>query len=235
MITEIVDKYSFEDVIAIEESDRQFLALKWAWDHIKNRDFGQIDKNLVQEAFLKAIVYNSMITYQIAWSGELRWEEFANKLKSDFDILLVDFIQWKHSLDRWYNLMTTSKYNKRLYNIKLSRLKKLSEFQLKSMAFYYENMLDLWSDLSEAMSVDKGSKTISFAVKMFGYPARVVYEKFIPYPLEISIPVDSRIRKLFLSNYGKISDKEIIAKVFELSQKSGIAPLHLDSLFWVKK
>jgi DNA-(apurinic or apyrimidinic site) lyase len=36
-----------------------------------------------------------------------------------------------------------------------------------------------------------------FAVKMFGYGARIVIEKFIPYPMSIGIPVDSRIRKIY--------------------------------------
>ena len=78
--------------------------------------------------------------------------------------------------------MITSKYNKRLYNIKISRLKKLSQFSLKSMDRYYDHMVDLWQDLSKAMSVHPWSKTLSFAVKMFGYAARIVFEKFVPYP-----------------------------------------------------
>lgn len=235
MLAKLISCYSFEEIIAIEESDRQFLALKSAWELIKNRDFGQIDDVVVKEVFLKAVIYNSLISYQIAWSGELRWEEFAEKLKLDFNILFTDFLQWKASLDRWYNLMVTSKYNKRLYNIKRKRLEKFSLFSLMSMDWYYENMINLWEDLSKAMLVPKSSKTISFAVKMFGYAARVVFEKFIPYPLEISIPVDSRIRKLFLTSYGELSDKEIIQKCYEFSQNSGISPLHLDSLFWVKR
>lgn len=235
MLTKLIADYSFEKIVAIEESDRQFLALKSAWELIKNRDFGGMNNEVVRELFLRAVIYNALISYQIAWSWELRWEEFANKLKSGFDVLLIDFIQWKDSLDRWYNLMITSKYNKRLYNIKLSRLKKMSEFALKSMDWYYDNMIDLWQDLWKAMSVPTSSKTICFAVKMFGYAARVIYDKFIPYPLEIAIPLDSRIRKLFLTSYWAISDEEIIAKAYELSKISGISPLHLDSLFWVKK
>lgn len=39
--------------------------------------------------------------------------------------------------------MTTSKYNKRLYNIKLGRLKKMDKFPLKSMELYYDDMSDL--------------------------------------------------------------------------------------------
>jgi len=235
MLTEIINQYSFEEIIAIEESDRQFLALKSAWKLIKNCDFGGVDKGVIKEVFLRAVIYNSLISYQIAWSGELRWEEFADRLKSDFDVLLLDFIQWKASLDRWYNLMITSKNNKRLYNIKVSRLKKLSQFSLKSMDWYYDNMIDLWQDLWKAMWVPIWSKTICFAVKMFGYAARVVFEKFIPYPLEVAIPVDSRIRKLFLTSYWELSDKEIIEKCYELSKISGIPSLHLDSLFWVKR
>ena len=69
---------------------------------------------------------------------------------------------------------------------------------------------------------------------MFGYAARAVFEKFVPYPLEISIPVDSRIRKLFLTTYGLLSDKEIIEKVYQFSTCSGVPSLHLDSLFRVK-
>ncbi len=234
MLEELINRYSFEEIIAIEESDRQFLALKAAWEQIKNYELCREHFAEAQEVFLKAVIYNSLISYQIAWTGELRWEEFSDKLKSDFDILLNDFLQWKDSFDRWYNLMIMSKYNKRLYNIKLARLKKLSQFSLKSMLWYYDNMVDLWQDLSTAMSVDIYAKTLSFAVKMFGYAARVVFEKFIPYPLEISIPVDSRIRRLFLISYGAISDKEIIQKVYTFSKISKISSLHLDSLFWVK-
>ena len=235
MLTELINQYSFEEIIAIEESDRQFLALKSSWELIKNHDFGGVDKGVVKEVFLRAVIYNSLISYQIAWSGESRWEEFADRLKSDFDVLLLDFIQWKASLDRWYNLMITSKNNKRLYNIKLSRLEKFSKFSLKSMERYYENMIDLWQDLSKAMWVPNYSKTICFAVKMFGYSARVIFDKFIIYPLEVAIPVDSRIRKLFLTSYWELSDKEIIEKCYELSKISGIPSLHLDSLFWVKR
>lgn len=235
MLTEIISRYSLDEIVAIEESDRQFLALKSAWELVKNRDFGNVDCKAIQEVFLRAVIYNSMISYQIAGSWELRWEEFAEKLKSDFDVLLLDFLQEKDSLERRYNLMITSKYNKRLYNIKLSRLRKLSKFEFKSMDRYYENMVDLWQDLSKAMSVHIWSKTLSFAVKMFGYSARVIFEKFIAYPLEVAIPLDSRIRKLFLTNYGLLSDKEIIIKVYEFSKISGIAPLHLDGLFWIKR
>jgi N-glycosylase/DNA lyase len=66
MLTEIINQYSFEEIIAIEESDRQFLALKSAWKLIKNCDFGGVDKGVIKEVFLRAVIYNSLISYQIA-------------------------------------------------------------------------------------------------------------------------------------------------------------------------
>lgn len=66
MLTELINQYSFDEIIAIEESDRQFLALKSAWELIKNRDFGGVDKKIVKEVFLRAVIYNALISYQIA-------------------------------------------------------------------------------------------------------------------------------------------------------------------------
>ena len=66
MLTELISSYSFEEIIAIEESDRQFLALKSAWKLIKNCDFGGVDKGVIKEVFLRAVIYNSLISYQIA-------------------------------------------------------------------------------------------------------------------------------------------------------------------------
>lgn len=66
MLTKFINKYSFEEIIAIEESDRQFLALKSAWELIKNCDFGGVDIDMVKEVFLRAVIYNSLISYQIA-------------------------------------------------------------------------------------------------------------------------------------------------------------------------
>jgi DNA-(apurinic or apyrimidinic site) lyase len=235
MIPDLIKKYSFQEILAIEESDRQFLALQSAWELLKNTRVWSCDPEIVQQVFLQAVIYNALISYQIAWSGELWWEEFSQKLVSDFVLLLEDFLQWKNSFDRWYNLMITSKYNKRLYNIKLSRLKKISQFESNRLHWYYDHMTQFWQDLSSIMAVDPLSKTMSFTVKMFGYAARSVYARFVAYPMEVPIPVDSRIRRLFLAEYGGISDKEIISKVYQFSQETEIPPLHLDSLFWIPR
>lgn len=66
MLTEVISRYSFEEIIAIEESDRQFLALKSAWELIKNRYFGGVSISVIKEVFLKAVIYNALISYQIA-------------------------------------------------------------------------------------------------------------------------------------------------------------------------
>ena len=185
--------------------------------------------------FLLLVVQNAMISYQIAGSGELRWEEFAQRLQSDFFVLWKEYIDGKPLYSWFYTLMITSKYNKRLYNMKLRRLEKLSNFAFDPMSSYYQNMELLQIHLAESVKTHKNNKTIPFSVKMFGYAARVVLEIFIPYPMSIGIPVDSRIRKIFLTFYGDISDTEIFEKSQLLAEKYKLPPLHLDSLLRVKR
>lgn len=62
---------------------------------------------------------------------------------------------------------------------------------------YYQNMLNLRNIIAQSMDCKPDAKTIVFAVKMFGYGARIVFGRFVPYPNEIPIPVDSRIRKIY--------------------------------------
>lgn len=233
-ILEFVNQYNLDDILSMEEKDRQFLALKDAWDLIKNQYWHEFDMDEIRNLFLKLIVYNSLITYQISGSGELRWEEFSQKIESDFWLLMDDFLLWNHGLERRYNLMINSKYNKRLYNIKTARLEKLSKFSLDPLIKYQFGILNLREDLWKAMSVPIYSKTICFAIKMYVYGLRIVFDQVFVCPMEIPIPVDSRIRKVFVSYFWALSDKEIITKAFEISKKTKIPSLHLDSLFWLK-
>jgi DNA-(apurinic or apyrimidinic site) lyase len=74
---------------------------------------------------------------------------------------------------------------------------------------------------------------MTFAVKMFGYAARLVYDEFIPYPMWIKIPVDSRI-SLIVKHMG-IEWNDDVQKYFQsLAEEFGVPPLHLDSLFWIE-
>jgi N-glycosylase/DNA lyase len=66
MLTEFIASYSLKNVIAIEESDRQFLALKSAWELIKNQRYVGADSKQVEQVFLLAVIYNALISYQIS-------------------------------------------------------------------------------------------------------------------------------------------------------------------------
>jgi DNA-(apurinic or apyrimidinic site) lyase len=81
------------------------------------------------------------------------------------------------------------------------------------------------------MNQTKDAKTIVFAVKIFSYWARNYFDKFIEFPFEIEIPIDSRLEGIY-EIYN--SDKNMKIKEFYkiLSKKLNIPPLHLDAIIW---
>lgn len=233
-----INQFSIDEIIKIEHQDRQFLTLKKTREKINIWN----DKNLNSDLFLFLILQNSIISYQIAWNWNLRREEFGQKIQSDFFYLKELFKSWKDNLDRRYKFITTSKYNKRLYNLKLKRLQKFEKFRtykLNSLKkpnnfiqTYYKNLNILLEEISLTLNNKKNTKTVVFAIKMFGYWARIISKKFIYYPKNISIPVDSRLKKIYSIQFQIKNEKEeIIQKYFEnLAKKLDISPLHLDSL-----
>lgn len=228
-----ISEYWLEDVLVIEESDRQFLALKESRNQIKNKYWNEkINQNL----FLFLVLQNSIVSYQIAWSGENRREEFSVKISINFEELLGLFSKWKSNTARRYDFLTSSKYNKRLYNLKKNRLVKFDNFflswKVEEFDFLYENMVDLLSNIVDIMNMKHVDKTMTFAIKMFGYAARICFDKFIKYPMDIKIPVDSRITKIW-EKYD-IEAKDIQNYLQIISEKYSIPPLHLDSLLWIK-
>lgn len=228
-----ISQFSFDEILKIEESDRQFFALKNARNHIKNTKWNEkINQNL----FLFLILQNSIISYQIAGSGENRREEFAEKISCDFEKNLELFSKWESNVDRWYGFLTTSKYNKRLYNLKKNRLTKFDKFffegEYKKLDNYYYNMELLLEKMVNIMWMKSADKTMTFAIKMFGYGARIVFDKFTKYPMDIKIPVDSRITKIW--EKFDIEGKDIQDYLQKVSEKYSIPPLHLDSLLWIK-
>jgi len=65
-------------------------------------------------------------------------------------------------------------------------------------------------------------KTIVFSIKMFAYAMRALGYKFKPFPFEIAIPLDYRLKKINPDlNYW-----------FYVSKQTNIPPLHIDSLIW---
>lgn len=238
-----ISDFSLKDIIDLESKDPQFLSLQKAWNKISDKSK---DKILNQNLFLFLILQNWLISYQIAWSWENRREEFSQKLVQDRNIISRNLSAQKDNINRRYDFLTTSKYNKRIYNIKKSRLvrfnKFLEELNRKDKTFFlnhYKNMEWLLHQISEIMDRPKYSKTLTFTIKMFWYWARIVFEQLIIYPQSIAIPIDSRLKKIYEINTNKKSlnkaeDKKLIKKYFEdISQKHKIPPLHLDSILWI--
>ncbi len=209
-----LEKYTIKNAIIFEQKDRQFIALNKLEQNIHDK-----------ELYLALIISNSIICYQLSWKWENYWEEFSMYF-SDKKITASNLI------DELSLFIANSKNNKRFVSMKQKRLEKLrpflSEFLWKS-EYFYKNMLILRDELANTMKQKKDAKTITFAVKMFGYWARNIFN-FIQYPQEIFIPIDSRLIALF-QKY-KQNYQDINKFYLDLSKKLNIAPLHLDWIVW---
>lgn len=212
-LIELIREIGIEGARYIEENiDLQFFAIKNLYG--VNKD---------PEAVIKLTLLNSIVSYQLNCTGENWWIEFSNYfLEKEVKDLIEDYS----------NFLTNSKCNKRFLKIKLNRIKKLEKFinnlTLDKTKYYYENMVTLREDLSFYLNSDKSSKTICFTVKMFGYASRIVFNKFIPYPFEIDIPLDKRI----INYTKKFTNKRFIEFWREISNLSKVPPLHIDSILW---
>lgn len=213
--------YNLDSAIGFEENDRQFIALKYLWDSLKEKDIC---------TYLSFIIANSIVCYQLSWKWEDYWEEFS--------VDLLDYLNsWKYSGWRvvpfFISFLPKSVNNKRFVNIKTKRIEKLSLF-LKYFKdkeeFYYDNMTNLVSELALVMDQKVDAKTIVFAVKMFSYWARNCFSRLEYFPDSISIPIDSRLIKIF----DKYSDEDEKIEEFytNLSKKLNIPELHLDWIIW---
>ncbi|MDD5770156.1 MAG: N-glycosylase/DNA lyase [Candidatus Gracilibacteria bacterium] len=206
------------EAVKIEESDKQYIALKNLYLKIKNKDF-----------YLSLIIANSIICYQLSGSGENYWEEFSNYF-SESEIKSVGEVTKKLSI-----FIKNSKGNKRFIQTKISRLEKLKPFLeifIGNEYFYYKNMENLQTNLAKIMNQKIGDKTIVFGVKMFSYGSRNYFNKLIYFPENIPIPIDSRLTKI----YEKFNDDMSLSiQDFykNLSLKLNIPPLHLDAVLWV--
>lgn len=209
-------KYSIDDSIEVEESDRQYIALKNLYNNIINK-----------EVYLWLILANSIICYQLSWKGEDYWEEFSvyfSKINIQKDDILKEL----------WNFIKQSKNNKRFIDTKVNRLEKLKIFLknfINNEEYFYDNMLILRNELAKSMKQKKDAKTIVFAVKMFSYWARNSFKKLNYFPENINVPVDSRLIALF-EKY-KWDYEDINKFYFDLSKQLNIPELHLDALVWV--
>lgn len=218
-------KYNIQKTKELEHKDPQFLALEKSWKNIKDKD-----NNL----FLFLVIQCALVSYQIAWSGELRRAEFWEKIQTDWNTLLNMRNNNQFNTERRFNFLKTSKNNKRIYHIKKSRIEKFNKILNTEKDFfqYHDNLEKLNEILAKSMSTQTSSKTIVFAIKMFGYAYTTISWKDIQYPASVDIPVDSRLKKIYeINTHKSTKDGSEIRKYFwNLSTKFGIPPLDLDAI-----
>ena len=233
-IEKFIQQYSIQDIQKLEHQDPQFLALEKSRNSISSKT--DTNKNL----FLFLVLQCALVSYQISWWWELWRQEFGQKITQNRNILQNLRQQKQSNTDRRYDFLTTSTYNKRIYNIKTNRLKKFDKILDQTNDFwqYQNNMPNLQGLVSQIMKADKQSKTIVFAIKMIGYAYQTISPKSIEYPIypmSISIPIDSRIKKIYTTQFpdSKHTDTEIQNYFDKISLKNNIPSLHIDSILWL--
>ena len=217
-------KYTLDNAIDIERRDRQFLALEKLYEN----------KILDDKNYLFLIIVNSLVCYQLSWKWEDYWEEFWKILENKN---LNNFPEIYNFFEKF---IPESKNNRRFIDTKLKRVKKTDNFYLdftSKSEFYYKNMDLLALELSKTMNQKIDAKTIVFAVKMFSYWARNIYD-FQYFPENLMIPIDSRLENLYkkyenVDDEIKINIKEIKNFYINLSKTLNIPLLHLDAILWV--
>lgn len=214
-IKEILRDLGLECARTIEERvDLQFDALKYLHQNLNDT-----------ELFLKLVIANSLVSYQLSGRGEDWWWEFAKHFSEK---------KPEESIVKAYSeFLPASRTNKRLTEGKIKRLKKaegfLERLTLEELeGYYFGGMTSLREELARALNSRKDAKTVVFAVKMFGYGGRIAFGRFVPYPMEIEIPDDVRINA-----YTKRFTKEPSSQFWSrIAREVNIPPLHIDSILW---
>ena len=200
-LIDILSKFSIEEILYFEENyDLQYRYLRFLYKNIKNQDL-----------FLKLIVINSLLAFQLSYKGEKFWKIFSIYFS-------------KHNDDIYNNFLSfIDLYNRRYKEIKIKRLNRIYNWiKDKDLLIYKDDLVKFNSEIAKVMGQNIYNKTIVFSTKIYGYGLRIIGYKII-FPFEIFIPIDNRI--------GKISkDKNYWIK---LSKEINIPLLHIDSLIWI--
>jgi DNA-(apurinic or apyrimidinic site) lyase len=202
-LLKLLKSFTEEEIKLLESKDRQYRALKKLFSAVRE-----------PELFLKLVVINALLSYQLQMKGEDYWETFSRFFSENPN---------PENFEEFLRL-----YNKRFLPAKLKRLKKVIRCiekitEEKSILSFGNNLKKLVKELSSCLNQKEDSKTVVFAAKMFMYGYKIITGKE-PEGLEgIAIPLDSRLSKI---NSNKKFWKE-------LSEQSGIPQIHLDAIFWI--
>lgn len=203
-LIEQIKNFSLKELKELEKYDLQYQALENLYKNLKDK-----------ELFLKLIIINALLSYQLTMKWEKYWTYFSEYFsKNKIDNLKQNFQDF------------LSKYNKRLLNAKFKRLDKILSFikslDKKNIQEYIKNDLKLLEDLAKHINQKKDAKTIVFAVKMFIWWIQIIWYDKIP-SLWIYIPVDNRIWKISKNKNFWL----------EIEEKTWYPLLLLDTLFYI--
>jgi len=209
----IIKSLGIESARLIEEKiDLQYTYLKNLKEKLDN-----------DELFLRLIILNALVSYQLSTTGERWWKEF-----SEYPWGYIS----ENITEEYIKFLSNSKGNRRFLEGKIKRIRRLKYFintlSLRRFKYYYNNMADLRNALAKVLNTKGYSKTVVFAVKIFGYGGRMVFNRFIPYPYTIEIPKDSRIERYTM----KFTEGDVLKFWSEIARDTGVPPLHIDSLLW---
>ncbi len=201
-LLEVLKTFSLSDALKVELRDPQYRALEKLYTSIRDK-----------ELFLKLVLVNALLSYQLPTKGEIYWQRFG------------DFFSKNPSMERFEEFLTL--YNNRFLKAKLKRLQKvlkvIEPLRKEDLEKLCQNPTVLLDYLSEKLSQDRESKTLVFAVKMFIYGCRIITKKPLFASNEIFIPLDVRLKKIS-------PDKEFWKN---LSREIEIPLLHLDAILWL--
>ncbi|ASJ08909.1 N-glycosylase [Thermococcus siculi] len=197
-----------------EKVDLQFDALRNLRENLGN-----------DELFIKLVVANAIVSYQLSAKGEQWWWEFSRYFSANPPGGSI--------AEAYSEFLPNSRTNRRIVAGKIRRLERLEPF-LESLdvaalrEYYFGGMERLRDDLAGTLNSKKSAKTIVFAVKMFGYAGRISFGEFVPYPMTIEIPDDVRINA-----YTKhFTNEPPVSFWARIAEETGIPPLHIDSILW---
>jgi len=215
-LIDVLSRFTVDDVLHFEEMyDEQFHALRYLYSKSTNND-----------VFIALVLMNSTVSYQLSCSGERWWWEFARYF-SDIKSISLEKLPEKFAM-----FLSESRCGGRLRQQKLSRIRRawsLIRLYAQRLEWLIKNQKTFTIKLARTLNASVSAKTIVFTAKMLNYALRIVTKQRIVAPMELDIPLDSRIRAI--SKALCIEDPLTFWR--ELSRKLRIPPLHLDSLLWV--
>lgn len=214
-LVEILSELGLNCARLIEDMvDLQFEALRNLHENLEN-----------DELFIKLVIANSLVSYQLSGKGEDWWWEFSRHFSAN--------PPREGIADAYSRFLPESRTNRRLVTGKVGRLKRVELF-LNSLSlddlrdYYFDGMERLRDDLARILNSRKSAKTIVFAVKMFGYAGRIALGEFVPYPMAIEIPDDVRIN----AYTRRFTNEPPVCFWSRIAEKTGVPPLHIDSILW---